>query len=619
MQLLAWNDYLNTGIAIVDQQHRGLVDLANETAAKLSSGADLSPEEMRTLLGFLLDYAEIHFSTEEALMALSGLDERHVEHHRQSHARFMQQVKAMVARMGGDNAITGPQMIEFLGNWLVYHMLGEDQSMSRQLRAVTAGTPAEKAYEPAGRQPLDPAQEAASRSLSHLYAFMANQNQQLLATEQEHRSRGDQLKDLVAERTAELNASEERFRALFHNGVLPIVIVPLDQNLMPGRVVDANPAACELLGYSLEEMLRLSPRDFVAQEELPRFPTLISELLVTGKFECEMTYVTKTGQRLVARLNMTHFVMHGQLVTLFIIQDISERKAAELAREENRQSSERLAQVRSEFLAAMSQQVNYPKNGALGLAPANVGDGVSPRQAAALLSDLPLFQDVAADDLAQLGVACQERSLAKGEILFEKGDSPHGLFLVIHGHVMLAVSSTQGNKKVLGIFGPKQTFGEAEVVMGSPYPFFAEAIEEAVVLQVAQRELVELLDRDRNLARKLLACVGLRLHDLVHDVESYTLRSGMERVIGYLLQHAYIHAQGRLEVELPARKQVIASLLHITPETLSRIFRDLSEAGLIHAKGRHVHIPDADRLSAWQASESSSSPAGRPRRVGGSD
>ncbi|WP_265948825.1 bacteriohemerythrin [Dechloromonas sp. A34] len=136
--LLDWNDYLKTGIDIVDQQHRGLVDLANETAAKLSSGDGLSVDEMRTLLGFLTDYAATHFSTEEALMALSGIDEEHVVHHRQSHANFLNQVNTMVDELGGGE-LTGEQLMEFLGNWLIYHMLGEDQRLSRLLRNEPAG------------------------------------------------------------------------------------------------------------------------------------------------------------------------------------------------------------------------------------------------------------------------------------------------------------------------------------------------------------------------------------------------------------------------------------------------------------------------------------------------
>lgn len=597
MQLLAWNDYLKTGIDIVDQQHRGLVNLTNETAEKLTSGNGLSIDEMRTLLGFLTDYAATHFSTEEALMALSGIDEKHVNHHRQSHISFLQQVNAMVTELGSEGGLSGHQLMDFLGNWLIYHMLGEDQNMSQLLRGEPKTIPAEKSGATARGEPPAPAQEAANRSLAKLYAFMANRNEQLQVTEQAQRNRSNQMLELVAEQTAELAASEERFRALFHHGVLPTLLIRLEANLMPGRIVDANPAAAALLGYSQPELLGLSPLDFVAPEELARFPMILSELLVTGKFDCEMSFITRSGLRLTTRMNMTQFVMHGQPVAMAIIQEITAERAAELAQAEVQQQAKHLARIRSGFLATGRAPADLARR------EAGTPDETAAAGIAGFLAEHPLFKHLSKDHLALLVAASRLRRLQKAQLLFEKGDPARGLYIVVSGHVMLAISTPQGGRKVLDIFGRLQSIGEAEVVMNSRYPYFAEAVDEAEVLEVELAAVQALLDKDRNFARDLMQRMGSRQLALVHDVESYTLRSGAERVIGYLLQHAHTHAEGRLEVELPATKQLIASLLHITPETLSRIFRDLSQVGLIQVKARRVHIPDVDRLVAYQASE----------------
>ena len=595
--LLTWNDYLKTGIDIVDQQHRGLVDLANETAAKLSSGDGLSVAEMRTLLGYLTDYAATHFSTEEALMALSGVDERHVTHHRQSHASFLQQVNAMIDELGGNGTLTGHQLMEFLGDWLIYHMLGEDQKLSQLLHhepdRLRTDAPAS---EPAGAQP---AQEAVTRSLAKLFAFMTERNQQLQATERAERDRSNQMMELVAEQTAELAASEERFRTLFHNGALPIVIARLEPNRLPGRIVETNPAAGQLLGYEPVELLALSLLDFVAPDEIARFPLLISELQVTGRFECEMTLITKAGLHLATQISMAQFVAHGQPVVMSIIQDVSTRRTAELAQGEIQQQANRLAELRSGYLAGVNPQIGHHRSSLPGPLPAERA-GMDAGQIAAFIAAQSLFRDVAAADQALLARATTARRLTKGDILFDKDDKPSGLLMVASGYILLAVSSPEGGKKVLGIYGVGQSIGEAEVVMDSPYPYFAEAVDDAEVLEVGQQALLELLDRDKRFVRSLIGCMGLRQHDLVYSVESYTLRTGAERVIGYLLQHARIHAGGRLVVSLPASKQLIASLLHITPETLSRILRDLSDAGLILGKGRQVQIPNVDRLIAYR-------------------
>jgi CRP-like cAMP-binding protein len=97
----------------------------------------------------------------------------------------------------------------------------------------------------------------------------------------------------------------------------------------------------------------------------------------------------------------------------------------------------------------------------------------------------------------------------------------------------------------------------------------------------------------------MLAGLALRLHGLIRDVESYSLRSSTQRVIGFLLQRTG-HAttkRGDVEIDLPTSKQVIASRLNLTPETLSRIFHDLAAAKLITVHGKHVTVHDVKRCA----------------------
>jgi len=85
-------------------------------------------------------------------------------------------------------------------------------------------------------------------------------------------------------------------------------------------------------------------------------------------------------------------------------------------------------------------------------------------------------------------------------------------------------------------------------------------------------------------------------------VESYSLRSATQRVIGYLLQpdHDDDEAHGRTMVTLPASKSVIASRLNITPEHFSRILHELTEAQLIEVAGRTVRILGMEKLRTYE-------------------
>lgn len=221
----------------------------------------------------------------------------------------------------------------------------------------------------------------------------------------------------------------------------------------------------------------------------------------------------------------------------------------------------------------------------------------------ALLSRLPLFQELAPEQVVHIAAGTREKRLAKGEMLFQKGDAPRGFHVVVFGQIKLAFPSSQGNEKVVEILGPKQTFGEAVMFMDRPYPVFAESLTDTLLLHIAKNAVFDLLATDPSFARRLLAGLSMRLHSLVNDVESYSLRSSAQRVIGYLLQHCPLdegECKGSLEISLPTSKQVIASRLNLTPETLSRIFHDLSEADLIDVHGKQITIRDMRRLREFE-------------------
>jgi CRP-like cAMP-binding protein len=217
-----------------------------------------------------------------------------------------------------------------------------------------------------------------------------------------------------------------------------------------------------------------------------------------------------------------------------------------------------------------------------------------------LLAQLPLFSALTPEQLGQIATAAREKHLAKGEMLFQKGDPPQGFYVVVTGQIKLALPSAQGNEKVVEIIGPQQSFGEAVMFMDRPFPVFAEALLDTRLLHIGKDAVFHLIDTDPSFARRMLAGLSMRLHSLIADVESYTLRSSAQRMIGYLLQHApHDDPQAnRVEIKLPTSKHILASRLNLTPETFSRVLHDLAESGLIAVQGRTITIPDLKRLRA---------------------
>ena len=213
------------------------------------------------------------------------------------------------------------------------------------------------------------------------------------------------------------------------------------------------------------------------------------------------------------------------------------------------------------------------------------------------LARMPLFNAMSPEQLERIAAGTTERHVERGEIIFQRGDPCNGFHLVIYGQVKLAAGSATGAEKIIELIGPGHSFGEALMFMEKPYIVSATALADSLLLHVTRDAVFEGIACDPTFARKMLAGLSRRMHGLICDLESYALRSGTQRVIGYLLQDEST-GEGAL-IALPVSKAVVASRLNLTPEHFSRILSDLSGHGYVAVQGRNVTILDIEGLRQY--------------------
>jgi CRP-like cAMP-binding protein len=213
------------------------------------------------------------------------------------------------------------------------------------------------------------------------------------------------------------------------------------------------------------------------------------------------------------------------------------------------------------------------------------------------LANLPLFKELGPADLERIAEGTTELHVPRGEVVFNRGDACTGFHLVVYGQVRLAFVSPSGAEKIVEVIGPGHSFGEALMFMDKPYIVMAQSLADSMLLHVSKRVIFGELERDPGLARKMLAGLSWRLHSLICDLESFSLQSATERVIGYLLRQDELAGDHHV-LTLAAPKAVVASRLNVTPEHFSRILHDLAERRLIEVDGRAIRITDAEKLRA---------------------
>jgi CRP/FNR family transcriptional regulator, dissimilatory nitrate respiration regulator len=249
---------------------------------------------------------------------------------------------------------------------------------------------------------------------------------------------------------------------------------------------------------------------------------------------------------------------------------------------------------------------------------------------------LPLFHELDAAELQRLAAGSRLTRLARADMVFRVGEPCNEFHVVITGQIKLFALSPAGQEKVIEILSPGQSFAEALMFMDKPYIVSAQALADSLVLTVGKAAVIDEILREPRFALRMLAGLSRRLHGLVRDVESYSLHTGMERVIGYLLRGqppgrseggpapsggsersergGTYHPQAAddaddesddgqvvsYSVTLPVSKATVASRLSLTPEYFSRVLHELQGAGLIEVDKRDIRIVDVKRLAAYR-------------------
>ena len=220
----------------------------------------------------------------------------------------------------------------------------------------------------------------------------------------------------------------------------------------------------------------------------------------------------------------------------------------------------------------------------------------------AALAGMPILRACEDAVLDVLEEGAQFVRFGSGASVFERGSMPTGLFFVHAGAVRLMSLCPEGRPKVVEIFEPGGMFGEIGVFTGHCYRTWTQAIGASVLIHVPRARMLEAVAMDNALSNRMLTAVCARIQRLVDAISSTASGTASLRVASYLLEQLERSPRTDACIVLPAPKKAIASLLNLTPETLSRVLRSMVEDGVLTVGGRRIHVRDRSLLAAMVSS-----------------
>jgi len=127
-----------------------------------------------------------------------------------------------------------------------------------------------------------------------------------------------------------------------------------------------------------------------------------------------------------------------------------------------------------------------------------------------MLKNIPIFRELTRKEILEVDELLHERIYEKDEIVFEEGDSGHGIFIIVSGKLRADPSHELLKKAVLD-FGPGEMVGELSLFDKAPRTAKVVAIERTVIVALFQAEFSSLLIKNKNIGMKVLVEIARTL------------------------------------------------------------------------------------------------------------
>lgn len=134
MEKFAWQSQFNTGISILDEQHKKLARMINMLEDSIEKGT--AEETTATVLKSLVFYTKWHFSQEEKIMKKLGYME--IENHKVHHKTLSKQLARILMELKDDRSISAYEIISMLKKWFVNHIMVEDRKIGLAYKSKAA-------------------------------------------------------------------------------------------------------------------------------------------------------------------------------------------------------------------------------------------------------------------------------------------------------------------------------------------------------------------------------------------------------------------------------------------------------------------------------------------------
>jgi CRP-like cAMP-binding protein len=225
----------------------------------------------------------------------------------------------------------------------------------------------------------------------------------------------------------------------------------------------------------------------------------------------------------------------------------------------------------------------------------------------ALLAHVPVFEELAPDDLERVASVAVPRSFEPGQVVFREGDDSDTCYVVCEGHARAIRTHSDGRTITLATFGAGEVFGELAMFDDEKRSATVEAIDAVDAIAILGPDMRRVMREHPEISAKLVTTLGRRLRAANERLASQsfqTVQSRVAQVISQLVAQERAEAGGDggetvADVVLTVTQAEVAQLAGSSRESASRFLAVLERAGIVSQGRGRITVHDAAALERY--------------------
>ena len=214
---------------------------------------------------------------------------------------------------------------------------------------------------------------------------------------------------------------------------------------------------------------------------------------------------------------------------------------------------------------------------------------------AEILAQTAFFAETPADVLSAISAQAQVRTLQRGDVLFNEGDTPDALFVVLSGRIAIAIGNKplDSRESMLALMETGDLFGELGMLDKGPRSAMARAIESSSVLRIAYEPVLAQINSAPNMLWGVIKLLASRLRVMDEVLADSVFLDVTGRTAKRLLELS----SGKDQFVLPVTQEELAGMVGASRERVNKAIASFIRLGWLEQHDRQYKILMRDRLS----------------------